>query len=86
MVCKKRGVIFTWIQVISELLNFSLFWKVDKLCYRHEEEAIDIYVKFCWEGFKSSSSYDNEKVHDYRPYRRWHHLVAEPSFLIQNRY
>ena len=32
---------------ISELLNFGLFWKVEKLCYRHEEEAIDIYVKFC---------------------------------------
>ena len=49
---------------ISELLNFGLFWKVEKLCYRHEEEAIDIYVKFCWESFKGSSSYDNEKVHD----------------------
>ena len=59
---------------ISELLNFGLFWKVEKLSYRHEEEAIDIYVKFCRESFKSSSSYDHEKVHDYRPYRRWRHL------------
>ena len=59
---------------ISELLNFGLFWRVEKLSYRHEEEAIDIYVKFCWESFKGSSSYDNEKVHDYRPYRRWRHL------------
>lgn len=59
---------------ISELLNFGLFWKVEKLSYRPEEEAIDIYVKFCWESFKGSSSYDNEKVHDYRPYRRWRHL------------
>lgn len=59
---------------ISELLNFGLFWEVEKLCYREEEGAIDIYVKFCWESFKGSSSYDNEKVHDYRPYRRWRHL------------
>ena len=58
------------INFISELLHFGLFWKVEKLSYRHEEEAIDIYVKFCWESFKSSSSYDNEKVHDYRPYPR----------------
>ena len=57
-------------ETISELLNFGLFWKVEKLRYRHEKEAIDIYVKFCRESFKG----DNEKVHDYRPYRRWCHL------------
>ena len=49
----KIGVIFARKKMetdfISELLNFGLFWKVEKLCYRDEEEAIDIYVKFCWE-------------------------------------
>ena len=84
--CIKRQALYLLEKImetnfINELLNFGLFWKVEKLSYRHEKEAIDIYVKFCRESFKSSSSYDHEKVHNYRPYprgclwhRRWHHL------------
>ena len=56
---------------ISELLNFGLFWKVEKLCYLDEEEAIDIYVKFCWESFSEGMPFQRNPS-DW--HRRWRHL------------